>query len=381
MKSISEYFKDKTKNLSFIEIKPNSYIDINGYKVDNKVPLPIVIDELVEEIKTGNVNEEIKISSIVNGMIYTIGVDPEFVYNDIYKEILLKYDEKIESYILFSAIKFLKNGKLDDGLIYLRALVNINPKNEKALYNYSLALEEKGKRLYDVGMKQKGDIFLNESRQILEEITNINPKYALAYYNLGFYYRNSKQFKKCQLTWQKYMQLGDDPSKIEEIRQNLLLIDDCVQYEEGYNAVLNGDPLEGLKKLLPLLERYNDWWNLYFMIGLAYRFLDNYKKAKEYYNKVLELNADQIDTLNEIGICEANLGKFNEAIEYFNKALQKRPNDCEIMCNRGMTYIKMGDIKSGEKDIECAYKLNPKDKIIISCKTYLDQVKKKAKKA
>lgn len=376
MENLNDYFKDKTKNLSFIEIKPNSYIDINGYEIHEKVPLPIVLDELLGEIKSGSAYEAIKISSIINGMIFTIGVDPEFEYYDTYKELLFKYDEKIENYILYNAIKFLKNNKLEEGLVYLRALVNINQKNENALYNYSLALEEKGKKFYEIGMKGKGDVFLKEARVVLEDITSINPKYSLAYYKLGYYYRNSQQFKKCQIIWQKYMQLGDDPNKIEEIRQNLLLIDDCVQYEEGYDNVLNGKPWEGLEKLLPLEGQYDDWWNLYFMIGLAYRFLGEYEKAKGYFKKVLELKVDQADALNELGLCDANLGRFSEAIENFNKAVKKRPNDYEIICNRGMIFIQIGDIEKAEKDIEYAYHLNPKDEITISCKAYLNQVKR-----
>ena len=55
-----------------------------------------------------------------------------------------------------------------------------------------------------------------------------------------------------------------------------------VEYEEGYTLVFQGKFEEGLEKLLPLEEKYGDWWNLLFMIGLAYKNMNEIKERKSW---------------------------------------------------------------------------------------------------
>ena len=84
MEMIENYFKGKTKNLSFIELKEDSFIEVNDYTIEDYIPLPIITDVLVEEINKGKIYEEIKISHIIEGIIYTLGVDSNFKYRDKY---------------------------------------------------------------------------------------------------------------------------------------------------------------------------------------------------------------------------------------------------------------------------------------------------------
>lgn len=375
MKNINEFFKQKTENLSFIELKPNSFIDVNGYKVGSDIPLPMTVDELVTEVKEQRAQEELKITSFIEGMIYTMGVDPEFKYFNDYKKIIYSFDEKIEDYILYKGLKFIEKGSIDEAMIYFRALVNINKENVIALYNYALSLEEKAKKLYKVKKINDGNLFLNESTRQFEDIIDLDPTFAPGYYKLGFHYRNSKQFRKSQIMWEKLLDFDDDDERIGEIKKNLQDMEDDVQYEEGYLEVLNGNAEEGLKKLLPLEEKYTDWWNLLFMIGLGYRQLGQYNKAKDQFEKVLAMYPNQVESLNELGLCLAVLNQHDEAISKFTQAIENRPNDFEILCNRGMTYLEKGDMEKATKDIEKAYSINPEDQVTISCKRHLEKIK------
>jgi len=375
MKGIGQYFKQKTENLSFIEIKPDTYVDVNGYKISSDIPLPLIIDELIKEIKDKNAQDNVKVSSMINGMIYTIGVDPEFKYCGEYKNILYKYDQKIEEYILYSGLKKINEGSFEDGMIWLRALTNLNCNNVMGMFNYGLALEEKARKLYSLNNKEMGDLFFQESTRTFEEIINLDNTFSNVYYKLGFHYKNNKQYKKCQLMWEKYIQLGGEDELLQEVRENLEAIKDDVIYEEGYIQILNGNPEEGLEKLLPLKERYVGWWNLSFMIGLGYRQLGRYSEAKEEFIEVIDIVPKQVDALNELGLCQVYLGEFKEAIDTFSEAIKLKPNDYEIICNRGMTYLQISDIENAEKDILKAYKINSEDEITKSCKNELDRIK------
>ena len=375
MKELDNYFKKKTENLSFIEIKPETYVDINGYKIHSDTPLPLIIDELINEIKERKAQDEVKVSSIINGMIYTIGVDPEFKHCEEYKLILYKYDDKIEEYILYNGLKKINDGLFEDGMVWLRALTIINDIHTMGIFNYGLALEEKAKRLLESNNEKLGNVFLRKSTELFEKVINIDNNFSQAYYKLGYHYKNSKQFKKSQLMWEKYIQLGDDDELLQEVRGVLDAIADDVNYEEGYLHILNGDAEKGLEKLLPLKEKYVGWWNLLFMIGLGYRQLERFEEAKAEFISVLEIVPNQVDALNELGICQVYLGEATEAIETFSRAIELKPNDYEIICNRGMTYLQLLDIKNAEKDILKAYTINSEDEITIACKNELDRIK------
>lgn len=375
IKTIKEYFKQKTESISFIQLKLEANVEINGYKMPTSIPLPLTVDELVNEIKERRAQEEIKISSIVNGIIYLIAADPDFIYVNEYKNLLYQINSNIEKYLLHNGITLINEEKLDEGIVYLKALTHLNNKNIEGLFNYGLGLEQKAQRLYKLKSIDLGNLFLNEATGIFEEIVEIDADFSLAYYKLGFHYLNLKQYKKCQIIWEKFIELDDDEERIEEIKEYLTKIEDDVTYEEGYNEILRGKPYEGLKKLLPLKEKHTDWWNLLFMIGLGYRQLGEYDKARGEFENVLAINPAQVDALNELGLCLAFMGYYEEAIEKFTKAIYKRPDDYEIICNRGMTYLQMGEIKRAEEDIQRAYEKNPNDEITISCKKEIERVK------
>lgn len=373
MSRLDDYFKQKTKNISFIEIKPGTYVDVNGFKVTDEVPLPIVLDDLIDEIKESSDGEEIKFTSFINGIIYTLGVDPEFKFFEDYKNILYKYDEKIENYILYRSLKNISEDSLENGMISLRCLYFLNKKNLFGKYNYALALAERAKVSFELKDKQLGKEFLDRSTEVLEEVLDDDPNYELALYKLGYHYKSKCEFRKAQIMWEKFLRLGKHEELLEEVREGLETIEDDVAYEEGYSLVLEGYSAEGLEKLLSIVDKYDKWWNLYFMIGLAYRQLGEFEKAKDYFQRVLELEKDQVEALNELGLVLVYLGDVPAALEKFNKAIELSPRDYEIMCNRGMTYLQMNDLENAQIDISNAYEINPNDEITIACMGELDK--------
>lgn len=375
LRRIEEFFEEKTDNISFIQLREDSNLNINGYNLEGTLPMPILINKLVKEIKDGDAVEELNFDNVIEGMIYTLGVNPNFEHRDTYLEILKAYDNNIEGYILSEGINKVKNNNLDDGIVYLRCLINIDKENVKGLYAYGFALEEKSIKYFNNKNINEGNVFFSESTNHLEKILDIDDTFELAYYKLGYHYRNTKQYKKAEIMWDKFINMTKDEELLEEIQLQLQVIEDDVQYEEGYNLVLRGQPKEGLDKLLPLKEKHSDWWNLLFMIGLGYRQMGDFIEAKNYFENVLAINPDQVDTLNELGLCLANMGQYDDAIQKFTKGIELKPKDYEILCNRGMTYLQKGSIDKGTVDIENAYNINPQDEITISCMREIERLK------
>lgn len=367
MEKLKEYFLKYKDKVSFIELKEGSEVDLNGYKVRSGLPLPITVENLIENVKTSADN--IKFNDMIEGMIITIGIDENFPYADEYKKILKSFKENIEIMIINSGNEFIEKGEIDKGMIYLRAAHSLDKNNLFAIYNYSIALEEKAKKLYSEDKKELGSKFLNEAMEKMMELRDKDEKeeFPLAYYKLGYYYKAYNQSKKARDSWEKFLEMDVEEEAKDEIRNNLEAIRNDVIYEEGCELILSGKPREGLEKLIPLTEKYEKWWNLDFMVGVALRQTQDFKNAIKFFKKVLEVNPSQVDTLNEMGLCKANTGDMNAALEFFNKAILMKPDSSEIICNRGMAKLQLGDIKGAEEDINRAYKLNPEDEIVKQC--------------
>ena len=360
---LNDYFKEKTENLSFIELKANSYIEINDYKIKDYIPLPIITDTLIDEIKAGEMDEDIKVSNLIEGIIYTLGVDPQFRYVNEYKDILFAYNSRIKEYIFHIGVKNLMKEKIDKAMICFRALLIIDKDNVEGLFNYGISLEEKAKEFFKLENKEKGDVFLREAVKRVETILDISPEYSLAYYKLGYYYKYYGEFLRARLIWEKFMVLDKDGERKQEIREELDIIEDDSDYEEGCNLLFSGRYKEAIEKFINLKGGHS-WWNLNYMIGLSYKGIGDINKAIEYFIKALELNENEVNIYNELGICLFSIGNFEEAIEIFTRGVEIDRKDYKIICNRGIAYFQLGMIEKSIEDIDKAYKINPQDEVV-----------------
>lgn len=379
MNLINTYFKKQTEKISFIELKENSYIDINGYKIENDIPLPIVTTTLVDEIKSGHVNEEIKVTHLIEGIIYILGIDPEFKYLQEYKKILYKYDDNIESYILYKGMQEIKNENYENGMIYFRALIYMN-NDVKALFNYGICLEEKAKKYFNAGQKKKGEVFLIESTNKFESILDIDESYSLAYYKLGYHYRYYEQYQKAKIVWEKFLEIEKDIEMVEEIRKELESIIDNADFEEGCNLIFKDKFDEALKILNKLKERCNDWWSLEYMIGLGYKGVGEYEESIKSFEKAIELNPNEVDVYNELGISLYANGHIEESINVFDKAIEIDNKNYKTICNRGLIYLNLGIFDKATLDIDKAYELCPNDDTVKKLKMKLDSIKEDTSK-
>ena len=272
--------------------------------------------------------------SIADAMIYIIGIDSKFKNNAEYEKFLNALSKDIDldlkSYMGYMSRKYFEIGEHTDSLIYIKAFITMYPDDLDAMYNYAIVCQEIAKQ-YQKDMDDKAmNAFLLEAMAKLEKVIDVDENFALGYYHLGYHYYNQGQ------------------------------------YEEGYTLVFQGKFKEGLEKLLPLEEEHMDWWNLLFMIALGYKGMGEIEQAKMYLEKILIIKPNQVDTIVELGLCEAYKNNLDKAIEYFEQAA-KIKEDPEILCNLGMAYLNNGDIDDATYYIERAYELNPQDEITIAC--------------
>ncbi|HBE9320070.1 TPA: tetratricopeptide repeat protein [Clostridioides difficile] len=368
---IEKYLLKKAEELAFITIKHGGEFKLKSYKVPKGgLDVPIKNEVLVKGIKEKTAQDKLNSMSIADAMIYIIGIDSKFKNNAEYEKFLNALSKDIDldlkSYMGYMSRKYFEIGEHTDSLIYIKAFITMYPDDLDAMYNYAIVCQEIAKQ-YQKDMDDKAmNAFLLEAMTKLEKVIDVDENFALGYYHLGYHYYNQGQYLKTKLTWEEALRLGLDADLVAEVQENLGKMDFKVQYEEGYTLVFQGKFKEGLEKLLPLEEEHMDWWNLLFMIALGYKGMGEIEQAKMYLEKILIIKTNQVDTIVELGLCEAYKNNLDKAIEYFEQAA-KIKEDPEILCNLGMAYLNNGDIDDATYYIERAYELNPQDEITIAC--------------
>lgn len=358
MNYIDKKLKDKTEAISFIEIKENSNINIKGIDLSN-IPLPILIDSLIEEVKESS-GEEISLERVIDGIIYLLGIgDNEFPYIEEYKEIVASLTSDIKAKILFDSIEAFKEDNIEKSLINVRALLSLEADSIKGLFQYGIVLESIGNKLLEKEEIEDGEEVLRLSTYNFEKILDIDDKYALAYYKLGFHYRYLSQYVKSDLIWRKFLNFSDDDSLKEEVREELLAIEDEVNFETAITYLTYSDFKKALEALLKLMPIHKESWNVNYLLGKAYAGSGDIEMAIKYLNRAIDYNTEEVDLYNELGVLYYNIGDIEKAILVFTDGLKQSASDHKLLFNRSLMYSSLGDNKKALADAEEAFKSNP----------------------
>lgn len=374
---LDKYVLDKAEELVFITIDKSEDLGLIGYEVPKDgIKIPIKSNVLVKSIKDNNAQEEINMMSMIDAMIHLEGIDPDFIYNVEYDDLIETFARKSNfdymDYMGYMSNQAYSKGEIRDALVYIRAYLRMEPDDIMGLYQYAIICQELSLRYQkDEDVKAMND-FLLEALASLEKIIGLDDSFALAYYQLGFHYSNQNQFVKAKLTWDRALDLGLDDETRTDIMENLAKIDHKVRYEHAYNLVFQGKAEEGLQDLLDLESQYPDWWNLLFIISLAYKSLGDLGQAKSYLEKILITRPTQVDTLVEMALCLAQEANMTGAIDYLTRAAKLKKDDPEILCNLGMAYLHNGEEDEARYYIGRAYEIDPTDEVTQACMRTLD---------
>src|SRR6056297_2582922 len=355
---------DKMKDeISFIEIKSGTKININKKDIILKeaTSFPIFIDEVINNIKEEEDFKGFKNKNIIQGMLFVLGVDSKFKYKDKYLNLLKKSGIKPEAYL----IKLTNRDEisLDKKIVFSKALMNIGEIDHKKYFIYGNILEMKGTKLFENNETHTAEAYMEKAVSYYNKALDKNPEFSLAYYKLGYYYRQINQYLNAKAYWDKFIEYDNNDVRKQEIRDQLEELDYFLEFEEGYKLVLKGYVEKGLDKLIPLLDVFKNWWKLFFVIGVAFRQKQEYEIAKTYFKNVIELNSSQVEAINELAVCEISTGNYENAKSYLDEGIKANPNSYELYTNRAAANIYLKDIENAEKDIEKALEIEPNNDV------------------
>ena len=391
---VEKYFKKTMDQIVFINLNDNFVDKHPALRFLKGIPIPVMLSVVEEEAKKNGGKGSFSPAAAAQAMVFVIGSDEIFPYAEQYKR-FLKYNIKglrmailsqgldcagvgdmMRAAILFRAADIYERWEKTTEAIKGPMLINSRtPESADALFNYARACR-------DIYMDENEEdeakkvAFREESVRKFEQCIKEFPNFDQAYYFLGFFYMNKKRYEEAKELWTKFLKISADQAMMDDVRERMGQVDDLILYEKGTLEVMNDRATEGLAILLPLYEKYKEWWNLLFFIGLAYRKLGEYETAMPFFQEVIRLRPSQGDACNELGLCYASLSDFDNAEKYFKKAALLDDNDPEILCNLAAVYINSGRLEEAENLLNEAEKLAPGEGITSLWRAELEKLKK-----
>ncbi|MBI2141601.1 tetratricopeptide repeat protein [Candidatus Woesearchaeota archaeon] len=113
----------------------------------------------------------------------------------------------------------------------------------------------------------------------------------------------------------------------------------------------------GLKKIAADPNNPRSWMEM----GTVEREAENFAKAKEYFEKAIELDSKFVEAYQSLGVCLSKLGELDSAIETFKKAVELNEHYPSPYFSLGVAYSRKGMLNAARDVIVEGLKRNPND--------------------
>jgi len=292
---VFKYIKHRMKDLTFDEFTP-AFLEKNKLSdVFSGVPIPL----REEDRNAFSTSEGVRSTILAENMARVLGVDPKFEHRDVYIDFIERnFGNKAVDNMTRKAKDFADQKMYEDACIYFRAGLVLKHNDLPAMYGYARLLRV----MYGEGNKEEyiGNLKA-ECLDYFEMTTENYRRFDMGFYYLGYMYLNLGLYMKAKLAWKEFMGLSRIFKDRREIAKRLEQLKDPVEIESGYNAVLSGKWSKGISILEPYKNsKFNDWWPLWYYLGVAYARKDRFNDAEDAFKRALKLSPRHVESMNEL---------------------------------------------------------------------------------
>ena len=203
-------------------------------------------------------------------------------------------------------------------------------------------------------MKQQNDTGLDAAINKYTEAVDLDPRYAIAYANLGIAYG-------------RLYGIRHDPSALELARRNcrraLTLDPSLVDGHLAMGGVFNlsGDEHGALDEFAKVLKLDPSNPRALVWQGQTYERLNRWADAEQSFKRVLQERPNYWLAYHELATALNGQGKYQEAIEQFRAATLAAPGNSQAFANLGGEYLQVGDFARATESLEKSLALSPND--------------------
>ncbi len=111
----------------------------------------------------------------------------------------------------------------------------------------------------------------------------------------------------------------------------------------------SGDKKKALEQYEALMGKTKETASFYFNLGVLRAFAKNVAGAEEAYRKALDLDGNDLDALNNLGILLYKKGQYEEAKTLFDKLSGLNPSSKDAKKNLAAAAVQCGDLETAKK--------------------------------
>ncbi len=370
----------------FVNLPEDYKFSNAAMKIDTTIPLPVQ-KKIKGDPDDYNMND-IEPEQILAGILTVLAYDSKNTNKDYYRSIILKARPNIKKELSEAAILKAKNEDWDLAEELFLSLKGVDPEDKAITLNFALFLDQRAESYRRSGLNDDADAYDSDAELYYKEAMDSETPIPDAFFNAGFFYLKSHDFKNAKECFENYIALVCDASD-EELGENGLYKKERAQeiinrinnenmdndaFSQAYKLIQSGQEEKGLEKIRKFIESNPKVWNAWFLLGWGLRKLGRYQDALVAFNKALELGGDtNSDTFNEIAICNLEQNNIKEAKEALLKAFKISPEDPKIISNLGYVSLKEGNKEEAQKYFTAVLEYDPNDKIAASELAKLEQ--------
>lgn len=225
----------------------------------------------------------------------------------------------------------LRDGKLDQAEAIYKDLAATAPKAARPVVGVArIYIERKD---YQTALK------------LLAEAETKNPNYVHLYVERAMIHAGQNQWETAIAGFKKAIELS--PLNALRYKAAVDILFQCRRYEEA--ATL----LEGAIKLK--LE----FPALYHFLSQAKFALKDYKSAQKYIRQALSGDPENVDYLNQLGICLKETDQIDEANKVYNQIIKHDPNNIHALYNKAVLLHTKGERDEAIKLLERLLRKSP----------------------
>lgn len=350
------------------------------FKIDKSIPLPV-------QKKDGQTDEEFSMQDlseeqILAGILAVLGFDKTNEHLDYYRSIITHVRPNVKKELAEAAILKTKNEDFEMADQLYSILRGLDPADISINLNYALFLDQRADSFRRSGLNEDADACDAEAESNYKLVMENDPAVPDGFFNAGFFYMKSHDFRKARDCFENYLALTCDvddkelgesgvykKERSQEILENIKnqnMDDD--RFKAAYEYINRGEEEKGLEKIREFLQTNPKVWNAWFMLGWGLRKLGRFQDAKQTFLQSLECEGgDQnADTYNELALCYIEDENFVEAQNCLENALTLSPENTKIMSNLAYLYLRKGNIDLARSYFQTVLEYDPNDKIAIA---------------
>lgn len=375
MKSnLDNYFLELTDKLAFLTLEETA---LKGF---DEVPDDFSIPVFIEDIRTMGSNQEgLSTKQISKSMMYMIGIDKDFKFNQYYINFLKKAIDKPDAMATDMAMEKYELKSFKDAMIFMRAGINLNENSVPINFNYAQLSLDFSRNTKNPSLAKD---LVDEAEKYFEKVLHLDKSDPLANFQLGLILLDKDRIKEARENIELSLKFGD--KEIKDKSSIILNEISCKEVLMQIDEILDSGNYDlALKKLNDIKE--DDLilvlkFRVLFLKGFASKAIGDFEKAIEFYSRALEINNNDTLLLAELGVCFAYIGDFEQSLEFYMSALDIEKNSVEILNNISIIYMNMNNLEKAKEFIGYAKELVVDDEIVDATILKIRELEEKSEK-